>query len=224
MPRPKTFGGKGGRIPQICSRLSPCAVFADIGCDHGYCTQYMLKNNLCSRAVISDVSEKSLAKAQKLLKEYAAEGRLASVCCDGLKGVEGADLVLIAGMGGEEIVKILRESYIPENFVLQPMKNAPALRSFLLEWGCEIVEDTLFKDGKYYFIIKGKAAGFTQPYTRAELAFGRHSLKNPLFKEYLKEEIYKSQGYLSGEMSEGSRAVLTSRLAFLNGVLSGEIN
>ena len=52
--RPKTFGGAGGRIPAICSRLEKCGVFADVGCDHGYCAQYMLQNGLCDFAVVSD--------------------------------------------------------------------------------------------------------------------------------------------------------------------------
>ena len=222
--RPKTFGGEGGRIPQICARLSRCGVFADVGCDHGYCAQYMLKNNLCARAIISDISPKSLSKAQKLLAPFAAEGRVEAVCCDGLKGVNGADLVLIAGMGGEEIVKILREGYIPRAFVFQPMRNADILREYLLHSGCAIDEDNIFKDGKFYFIIKGRALGGTKPYSSAELAFGRDSLKNTLLKDFLAEEIQKTQAYLSSDMNDKNRSQLQDRLAFLKGVHSGEID
>ena len=221
--RPKTFGGADGRIPQICSRLGKCSVFADVGCDHGYCAQYMLKNNLCDRAIISDVSAKSLSKAVNLLSVYAQSGRLSAVCCDGLKEVEGADLVLIAGMGGEEIVKILKEGYIPQSFVFQPMKNAEVLRAYLIESGCAIQEDDLFRDGKFYFIIKGKSRGGTPAYSQAQLAFGRDSLKNALLKDYLAEEIKKTQTYLGGGMSDKNRSLLQERLAFFKGVYSGEI-
>ena len=41
-----------GRIDIICSHLPEADVFADIGCDHGYCTQYMLKNRRCRLAYI----------------------------------------------------------------------------------------------------------------------------------------------------------------------------
>lgn len=222
--RQKTFGGAEGRISQICSRLSKCTVFADVGCDHGYCAQYMLKNDLCERAIISDISPKSLIKAQKLLSDYSEAGRLSSVCCDGLKGVEGADLVLIAGMGGEEIVKILKEGYIPPAFVFQPMKNAEVLRAFLSEHGCAITEDNIFKDGKFYFIIKGNNSGGTSAYTSAQLAFGRDSMNNPLLKEYLRGEIFKIQAYLLSDMSEENRVGLSERLVFLKGVHNGEIS
>ena len=41
--------GYGKRIDTLCSLLTPVKVFADVGCDHGYCTEYMLKNELCER-------------------------------------------------------------------------------------------------------------------------------------------------------------------------------
>ena len=56
-----------GRIDIICSHLPEADVFADIGCDHGYCTQYMLKNRRCRLAYISDISAGSLQKARTLL-------------------------------------------------------------------------------------------------------------------------------------------------------------
>jgi hypothetical protein len=120
----------------------------------------MLDNGLCERATITDISAKSLQKAVSLLKKYIDGGRCNYICTDGLNGVdENCDLVLIAGMGGEEIIKILREAFIPKNFVFQPMKNAPLLREFLLQNGCNIECDDIFKDGKFYFIIKGSAKG-----------------------------------------------------------------
>ena len=85
------------RINKLCAYLEKCETFADIGCDHGYCTLYMLENNLCKRAVISDVSSKCLEKAERLLKDYIEEGRAASVCCFGLDEVdENIELTLIA--------------------------------------------------------------------------------------------------------------------------------
>ncbi len=193
-----------GRIEEICARLDKCSTFADVGCDHGYCTRYMLDNGLCDMAYISDISSKSLAKAQRLLSKYIEGGVCQSVCCDGLQGFETLPRqVLIAGMGGEEIIKIL-VCGIPQKFVFQPMKNAPLLRRFLLANGCTIINDDIFKDGKYYFIIKGKNTGGDK-YSPMELEFGRDSFKNPVFAEYLKEEIEKFKGYLM--LSDTAEAV-----------------
>ncbi|MDE6557986.1 MAG: class I SAM-dependent methyltransferase, partial [Clostridia bacterium] len=142
-----------GRIEILCSYIDDCDSFADVGCDHGYCTEYALKSGKCNRAVIADISAKCLKKAETLLVSFIKSGRCTSVCCDGLAGIsEDIDEVLIAGMGGEEIIKILSEGFIPKKFILQPMKNAPKLRKFLLDNGCKITADDSFKDDTYYFI------------------------------------------------------------------------
>ncbi len=211
------------RIKSLCSYLENCTVFADVACDHGYCAQYMLKNGLCEKCIISDVSDKSLDKARGLLSSYISAGRCTAICCDGLEKIEGADLVLIAGIGGEEIIKILKNSYIPENFVFQPMKNARELRAYLIEKGCEITRDDIFSDGRnYYFVIKGKAFGKSPTYGAYELAFGRDSLKNAVLNGYLTAELSKKQSYLSAQMSVKARAELEAEVKFIREVLENE--
>ena len=98
------------RLKKLCAQLVPCKRFIDVGCDHGYCTAYMFERRLCERAVIADVSAKSLSKAERLLSRYVSDGLCSAVCCDGLEGIaeEEGDLVLIAGMGGDEILKIIK--------------------------------------------------------------------------------------------------------------------
>lgn len=212
------------RITKLCSYLEKCAVFADVACDHGYCTKFMLDKGLCERAIISDISEKSLSKAQALLADYIQNGVCAVVCCDGLEKVKGADSVLIAGIGGEEIIKILQNSEIPQSFIFQPMKNAKELRGFLLDSGCFITCDDIFTDCRnYYFIIKGKNGGKKQSYTKAQLEYGADSLKNPVFADFLNTEIQKKQSYLLRGMSESSRESVQKSIDFMQGVLKGEI-
>lgn len=217
------------RLKKLCALLDKCDRFVDVGCDHGYCTKYMLDSGLCNRAVIADVSAKSLSKAEKLLAEYVSAGRCASVCCDGLESIDrGDDLVLIAGMGGEEILKIIKSAYIPRSFVFQPMKNAPELREYLLESGCAIDYDGLFTETraglvKNYFAIKGRAGGKTaRPYTAAELAYGRDSLGTPELEALLNYELTKNLAYAQGGLSPQSRAEVESRIQFIKGVLNGE--
>ena len=217
------------RLEKLCAHLSACGTFVDVGCDHGYCTRYMFENGLCSRAVITDISEKSLSKAERLLEKYISQGVCRPVCCDGLVGVEEscADLVLIAGMGGEEILKILRESYIPRAFVFQPMKNAEQLRSFLIDSGCRIEYDGLFTESragliKNYFVIAGTRTGGTESYTPAQLSFGRDSLGTKELTDLLNYELKKNLAYAQGELSPSSRAQVESRISFIKGVLGGE--
>ncbi len=168
------------RIAKLCGALSRARVFADIGCDHGYCTKYMLDNGLCERAYISDISAESLKKAETLLREEIAAGRCIPVVADGLDGIrEPCDLVLIAGMGGEEIVHILSRVSLPGRFVLQPMKNCEKVRAFLLERGAHIELDITFSEGetrkKFYDLIAGRGSG-GDFYTARQLLYGRDNL------------------------------------------------
>ncbi len=186
-----------GRIEILCSYIDACESFADVGCDHGYCAEHALKSGKCRRAVITDISAKCLEKAETLLAPYIKSGVCKPVCCDGLAGVPtDTEQVLIAGMGGEEIIKILTEGFIPEKFILQPMKNADKLRKFLIESGCKITVDDIFKEEEYYIIGKGEWSGGSGDYTYNELCFGKDSLKNPLLKEYAAAELIKREGYL----------------------------
>ena len=211
------------RIDKLCTYLFKCKTFADVACDHGYIAEYMLENGLCESAVVSDISEKCLNKAEKLLSKYIAAGKCRAVCCDGLKEIDrDTDLVMIAGIGGEEIIKILSEGFIPESFIFQPMKNADTLRKYLLKNNCSIETDDIFTDGKkYYFIIKG-GKGHAQDYTAEQLLYGKDSLNNPVFYKYLKEELNKKKSYLKSDMTEESRSILTDQINRMEEVINGE--
>ena len=213
-----------GRIEEICRLIDPCKTFADVGCDHGYCTQKVITDGKCSRAIISDISKKSLAKAEKLLAPYIGSGVVSSICCDGLEKIpQDTEQVLIAGMGGEEIIKILKGGFIPEKFVLQPMKNAEKVRAFLLESGCVLTVDDIFFDGNYYFVIKGEKDGGNsdgaQDYSQAEITFGRDSLKNPLFKQFAIEELKKKKSYIRNCVEGSDCEKIKKYISVLEGVV-----
>ena len=208
------------RISTICTHLPKAEVFADIGCDHGYCTQYMLENGLCKRAYISDISAESLGKAERLLAPYIAEGRCVSVFADGLDGIpEPCDSVLIAGMGGEEIVHILERVPLPERFVLQPMKNAEKVRAFLISRGAGIEKDFTFEDGKFYDLIVGRRDGGDE-YTDFELLFGRDNLLHPSaeFVKQIRGERDKIRRRLKTNMKRESRAELLEKRRYIEEV------
>ena len=171
------------RIKTLCSLLRESETFADVGCDHGYCSEYALKSGLCKRVIFSDISKGSLQKAETLLASYVQENRAIGVLGDGFFGVpKDTQQVLIAGMGGAEIIAILSDEktgFMPKRFVLQPMLNPDKVRRYILENGGYIERDFTFQDGKFYDIIVGGRAGEhqTDPYTDDEYEFGRENLR-----------------------------------------------
>lgn len=106
-----------GRIDVLFGAVKRCGVFADIGCDHGYVSKRVADAGLADKIYITDISAESLKKAEKLLAGYA---NVISVACDGFSGIpERVDEALIAGMGGEEIIKILSAAnLLPERLIL----------------------------------------------------------------------------------------------------------
>ncbi len=224
------------RIRTLCSLLSQTDVFADVGCDHGYCSEYMLENELCERAILSDISKGSLAKAEALLAPYIRAGKATSVLGDGFCGVDSSvGLVLIAGMGGCEIVSILsdeKHGFMPKKFVFQPMHDSERLRRYILENGGYIDRDYTFEDGKFYEVIcGGKREDRGQvcderPYTDAEYEFGRDNLRDmpEAFVQRLRKLIRNIDKYLKEPaLQEESKKDLLAKRARLEGVLNGEI-
>ncbi len=207
------------RISVICAHIPACRIFADIGCDHGYCTAYVLEKGLCEKAYVSDISAACLKKAETLLHNEIAAGRCMPVCADGLDGVRDADCVLIAGMGGEEIVHILERAPIPERFVLQPMRNTEKVRRHLLARGVHIEADFTFEDGKFYDLIAGSSPGADE-YSRFELRYGRDNLKSPgiAFLRKVRKETGMLREALAASANREQRESLLARLHELEAI------
>ena len=221
----------GKRIDTLCAHILPCPSFADIGCDHGYCSQYVLENGISDQVTFSDISKGSLAKAEKLLAPYVRKGLARAVLGNGLVGVpKDTHTVLIAGMGGSEIVNILadeKHGFIPKRFVFQPMHDSEKLRRYLIKNGGYIERDYTFFDGKYYDVIVGRLAlDENQTYTDAEYEFGKENLARmpEAFIARTQKQIVNVEKYLlQPSLQEESRLQLLERKKRLQGVLSGEI-
>ena len=221
------------RIKTLCSLLEKVQTFADVGCDHGYCSEYMLKNDLCEKAILSDISKGSLAKAEALLAEYIEDGRAVSVLGDGFLGVPSdVDQVLIAGMGGSEIVDILsheKYGFIPKRFVFQPMHDAEKLRRYLIENGADLQNDFTFEDGKFYDVLVGentKQGGHVRVYSDAEYEFGKDNLAEmpKAFVKRTQKQLKNIDKYLQRpNLQESSKEDLENKKKRLQGVLNGEI-
>ena len=226
--------GYGKRIDTLCALLEKCESFADVGCDHGYCSEFVLQNGLCERVIFSDVSKGSLAKAEKLLAPYVRAGKAVGVLGEGFYGVDKeVDEVLIAGMGGSEILSILSDEkygFMPKRFVFQPMHDSEKLRRYLLSNGGYIERDYTFEDGKFYdVIVGGKVEEVGQvcvEYTDAEYEFGRENLRKmpDAFVKRTKKQIANIEKYMrQPNLQEESKQALAIRKERLQGVLSGEI-
>ena len=203
------------RLKIIFSHLSDCEVFCDVGCDHGYIAKAMIKSGKAKKVIATDISAPSLDKAINLLSNEIEQGVALALVSDGLDKVEFSDLVLIAGMGGEEIVKIIQKApFLPQKLVLQPMKNCDKVRKCVLENGYKFIKDfVFFTAGKYYDLIvleKGE-----DHLSLDEIEFGRDNLakENSAFNQLIKQKISKLKKYsLKTDLSSEVKAQMLENI------------
>ena len=221
--------GYGKRIDTLCALIKKTRSFADVGCDHGYCSEYVLKNELAQEVIFSDVSKGSLQKAQKLLGAYVKSGRAKAVLGDGFFGVPAdTEQVLIAGMGGSEIVSILsdkKHGFMPKYFVFQPMHDSEKLRKYIIANGGYIERDFTFQDNKFYDVIVGGKADETHQvsaYSEQEYEFGKENLalKPQAFVDRMHKLLGEIEKVLSlSTLQEESRRELEARREKIKGAL-----
>jgi tRNA (adenine22-N1)-methyltransferase len=98
---------------------------------------------------------------------------------DNMRGITDSYQAIIAGMGGEEIIKILSKNENTKNiksFILQPQKNVVNLREYLINNGYKIVDDVVVKDGSQFYCILKCVLG-KDALSYEELHFGRTNLQ-----------------------------------------------
>ncbi len=178
------------RLNIILQNIPNCKVFADVGCDHGYISKAMLDENKCEFVLFSDISKECLKKAEILLGEYVSLNKAKGVVSNGFDNLSEFDVALIAGMGGEEIICILKKAdFLPDALILQPMKNVDKVREYVIANGYKIIKDFVFEDlNKFYDLIvleKGQ-----DKLEKEEIIFGRTNLqnKNSVFIKRLTKE------------------------------------
>ncbi len=147
------------RQKAILSVCKKSEVTVDVGCDHGYIGTTLLKTNKTKFLIATDISAPSVQKTEKLLKENNLLGYASIRVGDGLTTIkedEKPDQVIIAGMGGKEIVHILssfKNTNKIKHFVFQPMNELVFMRNYLSQNQIKIQKDIVFFDKKFYHII-----------------------------------------------------------------------
>jgi tRNA (adenine22-N1)-methyltransferase len=149
------------RLSALAGMVTAGNRLADIGTDHGYIPIYLCQNDRIPSAIAMDINEGPLKRAQEHILESGLSDRITTRLSDGLGKLNAgeADTILIAGMGGGLVIKILSEgghalSGVRE-LILQPQSEISQVRKYLREAGFLIVdEDMIEEDGKFYPMMK----------------------------------------------------------------------
>ena len=192
------------RLSAVASFVTPGYSVADIGTDHGYIPIYLAGQG--SRKIIAmDINAGPLQRAEDHVRLHRLEALIETRISDGLQALKPGEVqaVVLAGMGGALVLKILADSPAVtakvEEFILQPQSEIAKVRAWLWQQGFIVqAEDMVKEDGKYYpvmYVRHGREA----PYTPAELCYGRCLLqqKHPILQQFIASEIKRNEQILS---------------------------
>ena len=191
------------RLSALASLVSKGHRLADIGTDHGYIPIYLCQTGIIPSAIAMDIGKGPLQQATAHIKQQGLSSRIRTRLSDGLTALQPgeADTILIAGMGGGLVMKILSQGTHAltgsEELILQPQSEIAQVRAYLRTHGFRILEEEMIlEDGKYYpmmKVVQETASGQREETVQVQVedAFGPVLLqkKHPVLKEWLQREL-----------------------------------
>ena len=185
---------------------------ADVGCDHAYTSIYLVEQGIAPQVIAMDVNKGPLARAKDNVEKFGMAERISLRLSDGLEALlpGEADTILIGGMGGPLMERILSE--YPEKvdrakeLVLQPQSEIGQFRRFVQYIGFRITEeDMLQEDGKYYTILRAEH-GKEEAWSEEEYLYGKYLRKEayPVLLDFLTQEREATEAVLKGLAAAGT--------------------
>ncbi|NLW89607.1 MAG: SAM-dependent methyltransferase [Clostridiaceae bacterium] len=162
------------RLTCIAQAIDPVRLLIDVGSDHGFIGSFALENNIAEKVIATDIHRAPSERTREYFDKMGFSKSARVFCRDGLHEIEpeGKTAIVIAGIGGLEIARIIDEAmsesdlYHDENvvFYLQPQRSEEELREFLSIHGMRILSEKIcFDRGKHYILIVSQYSG--EPYS-----------------------------------------------------------
>lgn len=187
------------RLATVASFIDKGSRIADIGTDHGFVPIYLIENNIAESAIAMDVRKGPLERASSHVQEAGLCDKITVRLSDGLEKLNPGevDTIIIAGMGGPLITRILDDGKEVlkgiNQMVLSPHSEVESVRRYVMEHGFTIdKEEMIEEEEKFYNVIRVHKG--TDQYEKAmEYRYGKQLLesRHPVLLRFLTEEIRK---------------------------------
>lgn len=166
------------RIKEIANYIPPYKNVADVGCDHGYLLDEAFKQGIIfAQAIDNKIGPLDIARSN--LIKY--RDKVIFSLSDGIKDLDSSiEVVVLAGMGGSLIIKILEDNFAKLSnvfrIIIQANRNIDKVRKFAIDNNFKIVHEKIIEEESiiYEIIVLEKGS---QQLTNAEIMFGPILLK-----------------------------------------------
>ena len=158
------------RLQAVADMLDCHEKIADIGCDHGFVSIYLIESGKAARCLAMDVNKGPLERAKEHIEEKRLSTYIETRLSNGAKEIRfvedengekklEVEAALIAGMGGRLMIQIINDSVDKfqsmEEFILQPQSEIAKVRQYIREIGYYISkEEMVWEEGKFYPMMK----------------------------------------------------------------------
>ena len=202
------------RLQTIAGFVPRCASAADIGTDHGHLPVWLAEHDRAGHIIAMDVREGPLARARETIARCGMEDRIETRLSDGFAELKAgeAEVVVIAGMGGLLIQKILLEGQhmwdSVSHFILSPQSEIGDTRRFLADHGFKILREDMLEDMGKYYLVWDVVRGCMEAQKDYEYQYGKLLIEaaHPVLRDWLEEQL--SQTW---ELVEKLREAVPSR-------------
>lgn len=162
---------------QTIYNMVPKGIVADVGSDHGKLIISLFKDGIIEKGYAIENKKGPFSRLEKAIINEGAQDGITAMLSDGISELPtDCDVVVIAGMGGLNIIKILKAHPSKlknvKTIIVDAHNAVPELRKEVCKMGYIIAqEDMVEEDGIFYEIIKfisGDCAFLDEP----DLEFG----------------------------------------------------
>ena len=189
---------------KIIFDMVPKSVVADIGSDHGKLMISLVEAGIVNKGYAVENKEGPFERLRSNLIRYHVNDKITPLFSDGIKDItRDVETIVIAGMGGTNIVNILKahpEKLVRVQTIIIDAHNAvPLARKEICQMGFAIADEKIIKeDDIFYEIIKFIKAD-KAIISDEDLEFGPilRQEKSATFKDKYQNRIYEIDTILS---------------------------
>ena len=187
-------------------KMVPKGIVADIGADHGKLMIALFEGGIISRGYAVENKKGPYNRLVKALREKGIEDSVVPLFSDGISELPASvHIVIIAGMGGNNIIDILKKHPDKTNqiqtLIIDAHTAIPKVRKEISNLGFVIADEKMVReDGIFYEIIKFIRADKAM-YGDKDLEFGPilRSEKSATFKEKYKSRLEEIDNLLNNK-------------------------